>query len=143
MKYLMIGLVRLYQKIISPIKPSCCRFTPTCSAYAIEAFKKRGFFVGLFLTVRRILRCNPFCKGGYDPVPDKGFRRPKNAESIGDNGTEVGDVSGDEAPTASPQNEAAPATNAERANTQTVGTIPAETQTQITKEKKNENEEDN
>ncbi len=87
MKYLMIGLVRLYQKVISPIKPSCCRFTPTCSAYAIEAFKKRGFFVGLILTVWRILRCNPFGKGGYDPVPTKGFRNPKRAESIEDDQT--------------------------------------------------------
>ncbi len=74
MKYLCIWLVRLYQKFISPIKPSCCRFTPTCSAYAIEAFEKRGFFVGLFLTVWRILRCNPFCRAGYDPVPLSGIR---------------------------------------------------------------------
>ncbi len=71
MKHLMIWLIRLYQKFISPIKPPCCRFTPTCSAYAIEAFTKRGFFVGLGLTVWRILRCNPFSKGGYDPVPER------------------------------------------------------------------------
>ncbi len=83
MKYLMIGLVRLYQKLISPIKPSCCRFTPSCSAYAVEAFYKRGFFIGFILTVWRILRCNPFSKGGYDPVPLKGLRNPKNAESKG------------------------------------------------------------
>ena len=76
MKHLMIGLVRLYQKYISPLKPPCCRFTPTCSAYAIEAFSKRGFFVGLILTVWRILRCNPFSKGGYDPVPERGLRNP-------------------------------------------------------------------
>lgn len=87
MKYLMIGLVRLYQKVISPIKPSCCRFTPTCSAYAIEAFKKRGFFIGFILTVWRILRCNPFSKGGYDPVPVKGLRNPKRAELIEDDQT--------------------------------------------------------
>ncbi len=74
MKHLCIWLVRLYQKFISPIKPSCCRFTPTCSAYAIEAFEKRGFFVGLFLTVWRLLRCNPFCRAGYDPVPLHGIR---------------------------------------------------------------------
>ena len=80
MKHVMIRLIRLYQKYISPIKPSCCRFTPTCSAYAIEAFKKRGFIVGFILTTWRILRCNPFCKGGYDPVPEKGLRNPKNAE---------------------------------------------------------------
>ena len=73
----MIWLVKLYRKFISPIKPPCCRFTPTCSAYALEAFAKRGFFVGLLLTVWRILRCNPFSKGGYDPVPLKGLRNPK------------------------------------------------------------------
>lgn len=78
MKHLMIWLVKLYRKFISPIKPPCCRFTPTCSAYALEAFAKRGFFVGLILTVWRILRCNPFSKGGYDPVPLKGLRNPKN-----------------------------------------------------------------
>ena len=79
MKYLMIGLVKLYRKFISPIKPQCCRFTPTCSAYALEAFEKRGFFMGFLLTVWRILRCNPFCKGGYDPVPERGFRNPKKS----------------------------------------------------------------
>ena len=82
MKHLMIWLIGLYRKFISPIKPPCCRFTPTCSAYAIEAFKKRGFFIGLILTVWRILRCNPFAKGGYDPVPDKGFKSySKNREN--------------------------------------------------------------
>ena len=79
MKYVMIWLIRLYQKFISPLKPGCCRFTPTCSQYGLEAFRKRGFFIGLILTVYRILRCNPFCKGGYDPVPEKGLRNPKNA----------------------------------------------------------------
>ncbi|MCQ2385705.1 MAG: membrane protein insertion efficiency factor YidD [Clostridia bacterium] len=61
--------VKVYRTILSPLKPPCCRFTPTCSAYAVEAFQNRGFFVGLFLTVWRLLRCNPFFKGGYDPVP--------------------------------------------------------------------------
>lgn len=74
MKYIMIGIIRFYRRFISPMKPQCCRFTPTCSQYALEAFEKRGFFVGLALTVWRILRCNPFSKGGYDPVPLKGFR---------------------------------------------------------------------
>ena len=73
MKHVMIWLIRLYQKFISPIKPSCCRFRPTCSAYAIEAFQKRGFFIGFILTVWRILRCNPFGKPGYDPVPEEGI----------------------------------------------------------------------
>ena len=74
MKHLMIWLIGLYRKFISPLKPPCCRFTPTCSAYAIEAFQKRGFFAGLILTIWRILRCNPFGRGGYDPVPEKGFK---------------------------------------------------------------------
>jgi putative membrane protein insertion efficiency factor len=73
MKHVMIWLVRLYKKFISPALPPACRFTPTCSEYAIEAFSKRGFFVGSFLTLWRILRCNPFCKAGYDPVPDRGL----------------------------------------------------------------------
>ncbi len=76
MKYVCILLIRFYQKFLSPLKGSpCCRFYPTCSAYALEAFTERGFFVGFGLTVWRILRCNPFCRGGYDPVPPK--RIPK------------------------------------------------------------------
>lgn len=61
--------IRFYQNYISPLFPSCCRFTPTCSAYGLEAIKKYGPFKGSFLTIKRILRCNPFCKGGFDPVP--------------------------------------------------------------------------
>ena len=84
MKHLMMWLIRLYQKFISPIKPNCCRFTPTCSAYAIEAYSKRGFIVGTVLTVWRILRCNPFSKGGYDPVPERGLRnKPTSADKEG------------------------------------------------------------
>ncbi|MBO5845608.1 MAG: membrane protein insertion efficiency factor YidD [Clostridia bacterium] len=72
MKYVCIWLIRMYQKFLSPLKRNpTCRFTPSCSAYAAEAFMKRGFFVGMALTVRRIFRCNPFCAGGYDPVPPK------------------------------------------------------------------------
>ena len=74
MKHLFIFLIRFYRKRISPLKKPCCRFTPSCSAYALEAFQKRGFFVGFALTVWRILRCNPYCAGGYDPVPETGFR---------------------------------------------------------------------
>ncbi len=69
--------IRLYQKWISPIKPPCCRFYPTCSAYALEAFRKRGFFVGFGLSLWRILRCNPLCRPGLDPVPDRKARYPK------------------------------------------------------------------
>ena len=77
MKYIFIALIKFYRKFISPLKAPCCRFTPTCSAYALEAFQKRGFFAGMILTVWRILRCNPFSKGGYAPVPERGFRNPK------------------------------------------------------------------
>lgn len=82
MKHIVIALIKFYQRCISPVKPPCCRFTPTCSAYAIEAFTKRGFFVGLILTVWRLLRCNPFSKGGYDPVPERGFRNRKSDLNI-------------------------------------------------------------
>lgn len=76
MKKICIALIRFYQKNISPLKRHpTCRFEPTCSAYAIEAYQKRGFFAGTVLTIWRILRCNPFCKGGFDPVPERGFRR--------------------------------------------------------------------
>ena len=71
----LIGLVRLYQKGISPHKTPCCRFTPTCSAYAVEALQRHGAIFGTALAVWRILRCNPFCAGGYDPVPEKLFVR--------------------------------------------------------------------
>lgn len=71
----MILLVKIYRRWISPVLPSCCRFEPSCSRYALEAFRKRGFFAGFVLMTWRLMRCQPFCRGGYDPVPDKGFRR--------------------------------------------------------------------
>ncbi|EAT15611.1 membrane protein insertion efficiency factor YidD [Desulfuromonas acetoxidans] len=61
-------LINIYQRIISPLTPPSCRFIPTCSEYAILSIKKYGFFVGVFKSVLRILRCNPLFKGGYDPV---------------------------------------------------------------------------
>ena len=64
-----VFLIKFYRKFISPYKKACCRFTPTCSQYALEAFRKHGAVKGLVLTVWRVLRCNPFSKGGYDPVP--------------------------------------------------------------------------
>ncbi|WP_442952113.1 membrane protein insertion efficiency factor YidD [Peptacetobacter sp.] len=63
-----IKMVRFYQKYISPLKGPTCRFYPTCSQYSIEAFKKYGFLKGLYLTIRRILKCHPFHPGGYDPL---------------------------------------------------------------------------
>lgn len=62
-------LIRFYRLIISPVLPNACRFYPTCSYYAIEALERHGLVKGGFLSVKRILRCNPFCEGGYDPVP--------------------------------------------------------------------------
>jgi putative membrane protein insertion efficiency factor len=76
MKRVFIFLIRLYQKYISPLKKKpTCRFYPTCSQYAIEAYEIHGFFKGTILSVWRILRCNPFCRGGYDPVPEKKKRK--------------------------------------------------------------------
>ncbi|MCQ2435916.1 MAG: membrane protein insertion efficiency factor YidD [Clostridia bacterium] len=75
MRHIAIFLVKLYRRFISPLKPPCCRFTPTCSQYAIEAFAEWGFICGLGLSVWRILRCNPFCRGGYDPVPECPWHR--------------------------------------------------------------------
>jgi len=71
MKRAVVFLIRLYQKFISPLKPpGCrCRFYPSCSEYSIQAFERYGFFRGIFLSVKRILKCHPFNPGGYDPLP--------------------------------------------------------------------------
>lgn len=70
-----MGLIRFYQRYLSGLKPCpTCRFTPTCSGYAYEAFEKRGFFAGFALMIWRLLRCSPLSPGGYDPVPETGFR---------------------------------------------------------------------
>ena len=63
------GLIRLYQKFISPALPPSCRFSPSCSQYALEAVSKHGALKGTWLAVRRLVRCHPFNPGGYDPVP--------------------------------------------------------------------------
>lgn len=67
--WLLILPIMLYKKFISPLTPSMCRFTPTCSTYAIEAIKKYGPLKGTWLAVKRIVRCNPWGGSGYDPVP--------------------------------------------------------------------------
>lgn len=70
MKSLLIILIRFYRRYVSPNCMPCCRFTPTCSAYALEAIEKYGVFKGGYLAIKRILRCHPFSKkSGYDPVP--------------------------------------------------------------------------
>ena len=69
LSYPFVFLIRLYQKYISPHKQPSCRFTPTCSAYAVAALEEWGPIVGLGMAVWRVIRCNPFSRGGYDPVP--------------------------------------------------------------------------
>ncbi len=69
MRNLLIWTIRGYQKMISRYTPPVCRFQPTCSHYGLQAYKEHGVWSGSFLTLWRIVRCNPFSKGGYDPVP--------------------------------------------------------------------------
>ena len=70
MKQILLKMIYFYQRNISPYRPACCRFTPTCSAYALEALHKYGAIKGGWLALKRLLRCNPFYKGDYyDPVP--------------------------------------------------------------------------
>ena len=64
-------LIRFYQLVISPVLPSACRFSPTCSQYTLEALRVHGLFKGGFLGVKRILSCHPWGRSGYDPVPEK------------------------------------------------------------------------
>ncbi|MDN5341199.1 membrane protein insertion efficiency factor YidD [Oceanotoga sp. DSM 15011] len=71
MKFIVLALIDFYRKIISPLKPPTCRFTPTCSTYTYTAVERFGVFKGLYLGLRRILRCHPFNPGGEDPVPVK------------------------------------------------------------------------
>ncbi|HKQ05914.1 MAG TPA: membrane protein insertion efficiency factor YidD [Blastocatellia bacterium] len=68
MKVVLIALIRGYQMVISPMLPPACRFTPTCSAYTLEAVRRYGALRGAYMGVRRLLRCHPFHPGGYDPV---------------------------------------------------------------------------
>ncbi|MDR2900807.1 MAG: membrane protein insertion efficiency factor YidD [Treponema sp.] len=69
LKSLLLLLIRFYQQAVSPHFPPSCKYVPTCSAYAYEALQKHGFLKGTYLAIKRILRCHPFRKGGYDPVP--------------------------------------------------------------------------
>jgi hypothetical protein len=69
MRIILISLVRAYSYLISPLKPASCRFVPSCSAYAAKALDSHGPLRGSWLALKRILRCHPLCRGGYDPVP--------------------------------------------------------------------------
>ncbi|WP_079709552.1 membrane protein insertion efficiency factor YidD [Paraliobacillus ryukyuensis] len=75
MKYLLIGIIRFYQKFISPMTSPSCRFQPTCSQYSLESVRRFGAMKGTYLSVRRILKCHPFHPGGFDPVPEKKSKR--------------------------------------------------------------------
>lgn len=68
MKQIAIVFLKTYKLLISPILPPTCRFYPTCSTYALDAFTKYGFLKGAWLTIKRLVRCHPFNTGGYDPV---------------------------------------------------------------------------
>jgi len=70
-KHVLLFLIKLYKRFLSPLLPPSCRFTPTCSEYAAEAINRFGSLKGGFLALKRILRCNPLCKGGWDPVSEK------------------------------------------------------------------------
>lgn len=71
MKNILIRMIEFYRKNISPNKPPMCKYVPTCSQYGLEAIERFGAFKGGFMTLWRFLRCNPWSKGGYDPVPEK------------------------------------------------------------------------
>ena len=71
MKRILLSLLRFYKAQVSPILPPACRYTPTCSEYAIEAVERYGPGRGSVMAIRRVLACNPFARGGYDPVPQK------------------------------------------------------------------------
>ncbi|MEG1560207.1 MAG: membrane protein insertion efficiency factor YidD [Clostridia bacterium] len=77
MKKLLISIIGFYRGSISPYLPPSCRFLPTCSEYAMTAIARFGALYGLYLAVKRVLRCNPFCEGGFDPVPETRPQRGK------------------------------------------------------------------
>ncbi|MBK8550986.1 MAG: membrane protein insertion efficiency factor YidD [Ignavibacteria bacterium] len=71
MSFIAIAIIKIYQRLLSPLLHGSCRHYPTCSNYGIEAFRVHGFFTGFYLTIKRIIKCNPFFEGGFDPVPEK------------------------------------------------------------------------
>jgi hypothetical protein len=81
MKILVLALIQLYRRLISPLLPPSCRYQPTCSAYALEAVEQYGAIAGSWLALKRILRCHPWSAGGYDPVPPCGCTDHPKANS--------------------------------------------------------------
>ncbi len=77
-RLLLIGFLRLYRLLISPLYGQVCRFHPTCSAYALGAVERHGALLGSYLAARRLIRCHPWNAGGYDPVPERRRRHRKN-----------------------------------------------------------------
>ena len=82
MKYVLIGLLRAYRLLISPLYGQVCRYHPSCSAYALDAVTEHGSIRGSWLAVRRLARCHPWAAGGYDPVPSR-KTRPDHAPLVG------------------------------------------------------------
>ncbi|MBQ8170714.1 MAG: membrane protein insertion efficiency factor YidD [Oscillospiraceae bacterium] len=80
MKYLFLGIIKLYRLTLSKILPPACRFSPSCSEYATTAIRRFGAVKGGYLALWRIIRCNPFSHGGYDPVPEKFCFRPDKVQ---------------------------------------------------------------
>ena len=75
MKYLLIGLLKVYRAVISPLYGPVCKYEPSCSAYSLEAVRRHGAWTGTILTVKRLAHCHPWSLGGYDPVPETIARR--------------------------------------------------------------------
>ncbi len=97
MKYLLMLPIRAYRRWISPLFPPCCRYYPSCSAYALQAIERFGAVRGLYLAVTRILRCHPWARGGVDEVPDTfrwvriDYQKQRDAASRRANGDVRGD----------------------------------------------------
>jgi putative membrane protein insertion efficiency factor len=85
MQHVLIALVKAYRLLLSPWVGSACRFEPTCSAYSLEALQTHGAARGSYLTLRRLVRCHPWCAGGHDPVPqaDQQFLSKLTSSNIG------------------------------------------------------------